>query len=695
MITLIAEIIIVACSSYMLVNRYFYTRLSSELILRSFVLFFGQIVLVELLLGSMGKLYAGNVFLMHLTILVLVILVCRKEKLGLIKPDLDYFFNSNLLIFAFSVFSAFFLVKIYSNLITPAISPDSLQVHLAFPATWIVKGNLNNPVNIFGSIPMFFSGSLETSASSYYPMNAQLFFAWLMLPLRNAFLADLGEAPFYIIGIIAVYVILRKYDVSKRIALLTSFLWALIPNIFKQLRTGSQIDVICAVLFLLVFSSLLSLKKDFSFRNAILFGVATGLFVGTKIINLVWLLAFIPFICYILYIKAKENKFRLGNVASILAVIVSMVVLFGGFMYIKDYFLISNPLFPMELKIFGKTVFRGLLDNAAYKTQVAAWKLDPLKIIFKEGLGLQFIGIILTGAFIPAIFYKYLKTKVLPWAEYLLLFATPFLMLILYTFFINIYTTRYFYPYLSFGLLTSVIFITKLPRGDRYLAGVSFVSIFAAAFELARGMELVVSILLTLAVVLVLIIYKKKWFEFYKSKAFGKVVLALALIMAFFLAYLNDDYNKNEFDRYPQIFSRREAWQADIARGWKALNELTKGGSRVAYTGRMEFYPLFGSRLKNIVKYVSVNEKEASPYNKPDGLFRKIKDFPAWRENLKREGIEYLFVALPFFDNRESEGPAKFPIEDEWAAMHPKDFQLLFSNSLSHIYKVLISDKHL
>jgi hypothetical protein len=175
---------------------------------------------------------------------------------------------------------------------------------------------------------------------------------------------------------------------------------------------------------------------------------------------------------------------------------------------------------------------------------------------------------------------------------------------------------------------------------------------------------------------------------FYKSKNFSKAALLILLLGCLSLAYLNNKYDQDEFERYPLIFIKKEAWQADIGKSWEWLNEQTREGARVAYAGRAEFYPLFGAKLKNEVRYVSINKQEANPYNRLDGLWRQIKDFAAWRENLKKERIEYLFVALPFFENRESDDPTKFPIEDEWAAAHSKDFQLLFSNSLAHIYKV-------
>jgi len=595
-----------------------------------------------------------------------------------------------LLIFAFAVFLSFFLVKTYVNLITPTQSPGSMQGHLAFPATWIVNGNLTNPFQIFGSIPFINPSGFETSSASYYPINAELFYTWLMLPLRNAFLADAGEAPFYIIGIIAVYSILRKFEVSRDFSLLSGFLWVLIPNLFKQLKIGSEIDVVCAVLFLLVFEALLILHAEFTFRNTVLFGIAVGLLVGTKIINFVWLLSFMPLVCFIIYKGIRESRFSFGKIPGFLSAIIFPVVLLGGYVFIKNYLFLGNLLFPVNIKIFGKTIFKGLLDSAEYKMQVASWGLDPGKLLFKEGLGMQFLLLILPASFVPLITYKYWRERFSPKPEYILLFSTPLIMLILYTLFINIYTVRYVFTYLSIGLLTAVIFASRFKWGKSYLIIAGFISIVYASFELANGYELVLSILLSLFSFALLVFYKRQVSVFYKSRKFGWLLLCLLFGFSVSLIFLNAEYDKEEFNRYPKSFSKKEKWQVPIGLAWKALDELTGSGANVAYTGRQEFYPFYGRGLKNRVKYVSINEKDITPYNHPDGLYRRAKEYSAWRENLKRENIDYLFVAQPFFNNRESEDPGKFPIEDEWAAANPMEFNPAFSNSMAHIYKVSI-----
>lgn len=691
MIYFIAEAMVVTVSSWLLTNKYWGIRLLSQFLLIWFILFFAQIILVEMVLGIFNLLFFNNVFFVHLLILIFIWVVsCNRRIAGVLKPDLEFLVNSNLLLFVFSVFSAFVLVRTCVNLIIPSVYPDGLQIWLSFPATWIKNGNLDNPVNIFAASSILNAKFLQAGATSYYPINAQLFFAWFMLPLRNSFLANLGQAPFYIMGIVVFYSILRRYGLNRTISLLIGFLWALIPNIFKQFRNGAQIDIICSVLLLLSFYTILLLKQDFTLKNVILFGISVGIFIGSKFINILWLAALLPFICYVLFNGIKENKFMMSKVLSFSGTIALLIILFGGFIYIKNYLYTSNPLFPVSLKVFGKVIFKGLLDSAEYKIQVAPWGWDIKKVLFSEGLGVQFLALILPCTILPVFFYRHLRLKIHALTEYLLLFSIPFIMLFLYVAFINIFSMRYLFPYLSFGLLTAIIFISKFSRGDKFIYFISFVSIFAAVFELAKGYELAISILLTIGFFVTLVLYKKQIIWFYKSKMFNKSVFVVLLLASLLFTYLNSRFDKEEFDRYPLSFSKKETSQKDIAKGWKALNDLTGQGARVAYTGRQEFYPLFGTRLKNNVTYVSINEKEVSPYNKFDGLFRRIKDFSAWRENLKKEKIEYLFVALPYFNNRESEDPNKFPIEDDWASAHPEDFQLVFNNSLSRIYQVLV-----
>ncbi len=105
MINLIAEVIIVTISSWLLTKKYWGESLFSQFILVWFILFFAQIVLVELFLGIIGQLYFLHVFIVHLSILLVISLIYfRKETPAFKKPNVEPFLNSNLLFFAFSIF---------------------------------------------------------------------------------------------------------------------------------------------------------------------------------------------------------------------------------------------------------------------------------------------------------------------------------------------------------------------------------------------------------------------------------------------------------------------------------------------------------------------------------------------------------------------------------------------------------------
>lgn len=682
--------ILVASSSFLFSRIIFPKKWSVDFILSWFVLFLSQIIIVELFFGIINQLFISRIITLHLIVFLLAFLIYfnRREYLTKFDYELDisFIFNNKLLLFALSIFIGFFLIKFWNNLINPSVCPDSLQYHLSFPATWLKNGNLNNPIVIFGTPPT----SAEMTALTYYPINAELWFFWLIAPLRNAFLADVGQAPFYILGILAIYSILRKYSFEKNTALFIGLLWVLIPNLFKQIKNGSQIDVICAVLFLLVFNNLLRLNKEFNFKNAALFGISLGIFIGTKSLNIFWFLATLPLLAYFIYKHSKKDGIK--KVFFCLAAVLFFIFLFGSFTYLRTFALTGNPFYPVSLEVFGKTILPGIIDKVTFSKIFVSWDEFHLKnMFFSEGLGLQFLALIFPGTIVPLLTFPFLsrhkKDKDL--IEYILLFSAPLIMLTMYLFYIKAYWIRYFFPYLGMGLIAAVIFLDKLKWGRGYITVVGGICILSSAAELAHRKELIISFILSFLLFAFLFYFRKNILAYYKDRLSYKHVffVTLALIAAFW--FLNVKYNNEEFSRYPQLFKGNESQEKDIALAWRWLNENTGGGKKVAYTGRNEFYPLFGQLLKNKVVYVSVNNKPSLPHYYEDGLYRKDKYFDSWEDNLRKERVDCLFIALPFPLNNESEDINEFPIEDKWAQAHPENFKLLFNNSKAKIYSVV------
>lgn len=680
---------LVVLSSLLLTKKLLKESGFADFIISWFTLYLGQVVLVELCLGVFNRLFLLDMFLTHFVILCAVVLYCRKcfRRQIIPEPQISFIFQNKFLLFSASIFLCFFLSKLIFNLINPPICADSLQYHLSFPAAWLRSGNLNNPIVIFGSKPT----SAELTALTYYPINAELFFFWLMAPLRNAFLADVGEAPFYLIGIIAIFSILRKYEINKDTALFCGFLWALIPNIFKQLRTASQIDVMCAVLLLVFLNQLISLSRRPTTKNAIFLGITTGMLVGTKVLNVYWLITLAPLILYYLFRAQKQVSFK--YFLAIIITALALTFIFGGFSYIRTFILTANPFYPVRIEILGKEIFGGFIDKNTFSNIFVNWKeFSLMKLFFREGLGVQFLGFILPATLIPVLLYPLFRRKGENYLEYALLFLTPFLMFMFYLFIIKAYWTRYFFSYLGIGLVAAILFLDRFRWKNWYIWGLGTLSIIIASISLANRTELVVSLAGSILLFILLLIYREKLFmNIQRSLNLKNIFYCISTILIA-LSLLNIKYDQEELSRYSLPFSKRELGQRDISLAWKWLDDYAGKGLRIAYTGRSEIYPLFGSKIKNDVIYVSVNDKPNLPHYYVDGLYRKVKDFSAWMNNLKKERIDLLFIGLPHAINNESADPSQFPIEDQWAKEHPQNFKLVFNNSLARIYKVSLNN---
>jgi hypothetical protein len=170
----------------------------------------------------------------------------------------------------------------------------------------------------------------------------------------------------------------------------------------------------------------------------------------------------------------------------------------------------------------------------------------------------------------------------------------------------------------------------------------------------------------------------------YKNLTTIRLRIALAFIFIISVVFLNLKYNNEAASRYPLLFYGKEAKEKDVGLAWQWIYKNTSGGKRIAYTGRGEFYPLFGQGLVNDVFYVSVNDKFPLAHHYPDGLYRKEKDEATWLNNLKKKNVELLFVYLPHEENI-------FPIENDWAEKNKDKFKLVFENSKVKIFSVSIN----
>lgn len=679
-ISIISNLIVIY-SAYTLTYKLLKIKNPEDSVAACFLLYISQIISTELVLGIAGILTLKNLILSNIVIMAVLSFLARDKSSSFnsdtLKDSFKNLLSDKILFFAFCVIFTFGAVKIFINLINPPFGWDSLNYHFTFAVEWLKHGNLNNPITVF-----------DDPSPTYYPINGSLYYLWLMLPLKNVFLADLGQIPFFILAVTCVYSIARKINLSREYSCFAAMLYLLIPNFFKHMQLA-YVDAMVAALFLCAVNALFLLSKEFSLKNAILFSVSTGLFLGTKTIALPYsILLFIPFI----YFSSRSLKKIYIPVISLL-----IIVALGGFSYIRNLIETGNPLYPFDLNLFGRNIFKGVMTKAVYSAHFRIQDYAFGKMFFHEGLGLQTLIFFLPGIILslPVTWKK--NKKQLDFFSVYFLFL-PVLLYLIYRFIIPLANTRYLYAGLGLGMILGSYVYEKLKTPKPLINTLILICVISSMAELAKRTELIISVILSIALFasVPLIMRQIKKYDFSNKRKLALIICAILT-----LVFLEHNYVKNEFPRYQKMVKYSGFWP-DAAKAWDWLNNNTRRNN-IAYAGRPVPFPLYGTNFKNKVYYVSVNATEpAKLHFFPDsryfwdadflnmhknfeaiGNYRGFADADIWLFNLLEKRIDYLFI-YSLHQTKELE----FPIEDTWAKNKPEIFNLDFSNETIHIYKI-------
>ncbi len=676
--------LVVAATSVLIVYKLINFNNFMDSLIASFVLFFAQIIGSELVLGASGILYLPNLIVFNLFLLLAVWFISKDKAFCFnskgVRPVLRELAGNKLILACLSVLVGFGIVKFLVNLMNPPFGWDSLNYHFVFPAEWLKNGNLDTPITIF-----------DDPSPSYYPINGSLIFLWFILPLKNVFLADLGQLPFFFLGFLSVFNIARKLRLKDEMALCAACLFSLIPNYFKQLSIA-YVDVMVAGLFLACINYLMALSEKFNWRDCLVFSVSLGLLLGTKTIALPYsLVLFVPFVYLTLKNIEKSHFFLLSIV---------IAVIFGGFSYIRNFIDTGNPLYPLNMRLFGNTLFKGVMDNSVYRAHFKIEDYSLLKLLFHEGLGAQTIIFILPAAFLalPTVYFKNRRNINFLLGYFLLLPLTGYLI---YRYIIPLANVRYLYAFLGIGMAAGFYTAKILNMPVKIIKVLTGICLLASISELAKRQELVWAIILTVLL----------WFltpfliKIMKKLRYSRMVFSVVIVFSVgfcLLMLLEKNYSRNEYTRYLKMVKYSGFWP-DAAKAWDWLNSNTQGDN-IAYAGRPVPFPLYGSGFKNNVYYVSVNGTDpaklhyfpGSSYTwgydflslhknlEARGNYRFPADYDIWLVNLLKRDTDYLFI-YSLHQTKET----IFPLEDSWAGSHKEIFKQVFGNETVHIYKLI------
>lgn len=685
--------LIVAISAGLLCRIFLPGRKISDYCIGWFIICILQIIFSLEVLGIAGFISLKNVLFLNTAFLAFVFLLAKNRKteknialVSRLEDLLNRMELNKIEILCIAVITSFLAVKLFINLANPPFGWDSLNYHFTFPVEWLKYGNLIVPPVVF-----------DDPAPSYYPINGSLFYLWLILPFKNVFLADLGQAPFFILSAFSVFTIAGKVGLEKKYAFYAAVLFILIPNFFKQLQVA-YVDIMVAAFLLASLNYLLALNKDFSLKNTFFFSAALGLALGTKTTALPFVfLIFIPFSTLCFTRKEIKNGVLLFLLGAFL------VLAAGGFSYIRNFIMTGNPLYPLNFSIFNIQIFKGVVENQIYRTAIRPGDYSIAKILFSEGLGVQTVLFFLPALFmgLPVAIAKK-KGK----AGFILYYfmSLPLLFILVYRFLLPLPNLRYIYAVLGIASVIAFYVLDNLHAPKKAVISACAVCVLASMGELAKKTELIISLILFISLFLI-INFSLKYIRKVKFNklTFSVCVVCLA-VFVFTLQLLEKDYAKNEFSGYIKMVKYSGFWP-DAAKAWEWLNKNTVSDN-IAYAGRPVPFPLYGSGFKNNVYYVSVNKTDPARLHdfkgskyiwgyrqdnskfdnfEASGNYRGNADYESWRANLEKRKTDYLFV----YSLLKEKDKRRFPMEDEWAREHPRSFKLSFSNDTIKIYKII------
>jgi hypothetical protein len=366
----------------------------------------------------------------------------------------------------------------------------------------------------------------------------------------------------------------------------------------------------------------------------------------------------------------------------------------GSFSYIRNFIQTGNPLYPSAVKIFNKVIFNGVMNKTNFTAFSKPQDYSLVKILFHEGMGAGTVLFIIP-AVVLFIFILFKRKKI--FISDMILISTFIFCYIVYRYIFSLPNVRYLYPMVGIGYIISFRALNDTnftPKILRWLIAVCFLT---SMFEMARHLELGVS----LGVSLLLFIILSLGYH-YLQRQFVKLTLIFMFISIFALAIVNVNYNKYEFQRYIKTAKYSGFWP-NATRAWEWINRNTTGNN-IAYVGRPVPFPLYGTNFKNNVYYVSVNKTEPAKLHyflnshyrwgydfsslhrnlEEKGNYRQDTDYSVWLANLLKRNTDYLFV-YSLHQTKEIE----FPLEDKWAKDNSSKFIPVFTNQTIHIYKIV------
>ena len=232
---------------------------------------------------------------------------------------------------------------------------DDLVYHATASAKWYQQQKLS-------LAPHHYSG--------YYPMNAELFSLWFILPLGRDGMVWMAGAYWTFLFAVATFVLVRAQGQKAHVAAMCTALVLATPSVIFLARAFTACDLGAAALVMAATAMAMPSRSAAAggdrLADATCAGLLGGLAVGAKV---PMLLPALILLAVIAVLPRRTISVRQRIVAA--TAFATALVLTGGYWYLRNLILTGNPLFPASAAIFS-----GPFDAAAQRsTKLIYWLL--------------------------------------------------------------------------------------------------------------------------------------------------------------------------------------------------------------------------------------------------------------------------------------------------------------------------------
>jgi len=462
-------------------------------IIGAFILGLSQIIVTELLLGALFRnLFAVPLFSVNILIsswvLILSLAPFRKGGIKSTSNDItlalkelkgvtmDFWIvvkNDFLLSCVFFLVVISICWMIFIAYLFPSYTWDALWYHLPMVGYIMQDGAIRDIAN----------DSFINQWINMFPKNIELLFLWNIIFLESDIIVDLTQLAFTIVGIVSVYSMAMKLGIQRNYALYASLLFFFTPIAILQ-STTNYVDVAIAVLFIISVNFIIGHRREPTYENRTeasckeqrvyslcLAGLATGILMGSKSSGPLFagILSALIIIQELMEQRAVSFNAATMNKYSVLTKSLKMyilsfllpVVLLGGYWYMKNWIVNNNPVYPMQISLFGTTIFKGLykgivepppeiMNRLSYITRpLYVWLENIQYYLYDSRLG--GLGPIWFIIFLPTILFSVLYSAVKKKYDFLVLSAIFIGTFLLYP---RNWTPRYVIFIVGFGALS-------------------------------------------------------------------------------------------------------------------------------------------------------------------------------------------------------------------------------------------------